>query len=434
MLTTLVHRFPRPRRDRDEEGAIAILFAILSVTLLLVAGMVVDLGLARDVRGRSQISSDAAALAAANATYPNGGVPNITSGVAAAKAYAAQNFDVAATDWPGCVDAGHLAYLPDAGDECVSFDSQTNPTRVRVRMPVRTVTTTLGVLAGVESIPITTAAGAELTKLGKHPCGFCVLGSGLHNFQNGDVTLSGADIYVNGSADVGSNGLIATDGKIYVQNDASGPLASYEPDPITHVPAITDPLAQLTLPPDFSALQNHTDPCTQGPGIYTGQNLNNKVCNLTPGLYVIRAGTWDGSGNQSGRLAGTGVTLYFTCSSGTDPTPCAGAAGADLDASGNYSVAIQAPTSGPLAGLAIVYDRGNTSMLRMTGNGSGGFTGTIYAKSSTLQINGNGCNSTYNSLIVTNNVDMNGNPTCIKATYDVSQNAAPPPGVVALYQ
>ncbi|MCW2817874.1 MAG: hypothetical protein JWR42_661 [Marmoricola sp.] len=423
-----------PRRERDEEGAVALLFAALSLTLLLVAGMVVDLGLARDTRGKSQISSDAAALAAANATYPNGGVPNIAAAVAAAKSYAAQNFAVAATDWSGCVDDHPLAYLPDAGDQCISFNSQTNPTQVRVRMPVRSIATTLGVLAGVQSIPISTSAGAQLTKLAKHPCGFCVLGSGTHNFQNGDVTLAGADIYINGSADVGSNGLIATDGKIYVQNDADGPLASYEPDPITHVPAITDPLAQLPLPPDFSALQNKTDPCTQGPGIYTGQNLNNKTCNLLPGLYVIRAGTWDGSGNQTGRLAGTGVTLYFTCSNGTVPAPCAGTAGADLDVSGNYSVAIQAPTSGPLAGLAIVYDRQNTSMLRMTGNGSAGFTGTIYARSSTLQINGNGCNSTYNSLIVTNNVDMNGNPTCIKASYDVTQNTAPPPGIVALYQ
>ena len=78
---------------------------------------------------------------------------------------------------------------------------------------------------------------------------------------------------MNGSANVGSNGLIASDGNIYIQNTASGPLSNYQPDPTTNVPAITDPLANLVLPPAaMSTLTYKTgSPCgtgpTAGPGI-----------------------------------------------------------------------------------------------------------------------------------------------------------------------
>ena len=55
---------------RDEQGAIAILVAMTSVVLFIIAAMVVDLGLARDTRRQSQNAADASALAAANALYP----------------------------------------------------------------------------------------------------------------------------------------------------------------------------------------------------------------------------------------------------------------------------------------------------------------------------------------------------------------------------
>ncbi len=264
----------------------------------------------------------------------------------------------------------------------------------------------------------------------------------MHNFQNGDVTVSNADIYVNGSSNVQSNGLVSTNGQIYVQNTASGPLSSYQPDPRTNVPPISDPLAGVPLPPDMSTLTAKTDPCNEGPGIYTGKNLNNMTCTLTPGLYVIRAGTWDGSGSGGGTLVGHGVTLYFTCSDAgnTQVQACtSGQSGGALDASGNYLLDLQAQlttptTNGAIQGVTIAYDRNNTAPLRMTGNGSSGFVGAIYAKSSTLQINGNGCSTTYNSMVVTDNMDMNGTNSCLTATYSVDQNPAPAPGAVHLYE
>lgn len=427
--------FNRSRTPRDEDGLVVVMFALVAVVLLLIAGMVVDLGLARDTRRQSQNAADASALAAANVMYASSGVADFPAALSAAKTYARTNFGVALTSWPGCTDSERLTYAPDPANTCISFDSLTAPSKVRIQIPTREVATTFGSLAGVASIPIRTSAGANIARSAGQPCGLCLLGAGTHNFQNGDVTVSGADIYLNGSADVSSNGLVSTTGQIYVENYASGPSSSYQPAATMNAPRLPDPLADIVLPPaTVSALSPKSNPCTDGPGIYsTTQNLNGKVCILQPGLYVIRSGTWDGSGNSAGTLTGAGVTLFFTCSSGNVVTACSsGQQGAKLDASGNYAIQLQAPITGALQGLSIVYDRENVSLLRLTGNGTA-FTGTIYGSSATLQINGNGCSNAYQSMLVVSDLVMSGNGTCLKATYAVGQNPAPKVGV-GLYQ
>ena len=424
------------RRSRDESGTIAVAVGISSALLLVLCSMVVDLGLARDTRRSSQAASDASALAAGNALYPLGPVPDFPAAVTAARSYAAVNFGVSPGDWFGCVDEERYPITPDPGNLCISFDLALSPTKVRVRMPTKDVGMVFGGLTGVSSVPIVTGAVATIDVSPTQPCGLCVLGQGTHDFQNGDVSVSGADIYVNRSSDVSHNGLVSTDGRILVEGVAGGPSSRYQPSAISPSPRLADPLASLPLPPaGLSSLVARTDPCLQGPGIYTGQNLNNKACVLQPGLYVIRAGTWDGAGNGAGQLVGVGVTLYFTCSSGNAVTACsAGQEGATFDASGNYGVGIAAPTTGPLAGVAIAYDRNNSSMLRMTGNGALSFTGAIYAPSARLQINGNGCAHAYNSMIVVRDVDMNGNNSCLQGRYNVNQNPPPQRGELSLYR
>ena len=125
-------------------------------------------------------------------------------------------------------------------------------------------------------------------------------------------------------------------------------------------------------------------------------------------------------------LGGTGVTLYFTCGTPATPTVCGpGVAGATLDATGNGQVALSPPTSGPLQGVAIAFDRNNTATLRMTGQGMGMMHGAIYLPAGELQMNGNGCSQS-NSAIVVNSIEMNGNPACLSVMADPSTNPVPP--------
>ena len=447
-------------RSRDEEGAIAVIVAISAVMIFILAALVVDLGLARDTKRQAQNGADAAALAAGNALY--GGVftsplvPKFDEAVQAAKEFAEVNYGVTDAEWATCTDPLALPYSHPGAPACISFAYKadddgvplpddpaldaTKPDTVRVLIPTREVDTTLGALAGVSAVPIAAPAEAGVVFDEEPPCALCIIGPGPHDLQNGGVEVDGGNIHFNGSVQVQNNGLVSTDGVITVEDSASGPLSSYDPDPDVGAPAIPDPLGFMTMP-DITGLTPRTNPCSSnlaigGPGLYGSVNLNSLTCNLSPGLYVIAGSSsvWDMSGNDSTLLAGSGVTLYFTCGTPAVPAPCAAnATGATLDASGNAQLSIQAPTSGPLKGLAIVFDRNNSSTMRWTGNGGAGFLGTVYAPAATIQMNGNGC-SEYDALIVVGTIEMNGNPSCLQSSFAGGDNVDLPPAALHLTQ
>ena len=253
---------------------------------------------------------------------------------------------------------------------------------------------------------------------------------------NGDAFVSGADVHFNGSVDVSSNGLVVTNGAITVEGSATGPLSNYTPDPTPNQPRITNPLADYPARPDYSALTAKTNPCgtgsTHGPGIYCGYSFGNDPCALQPGLYVI-TGTFDLSGNAT--ITGSGITLFFTCSTSGVPERATRAnAGGTIDNTGNGNLGITAPTVDPYKGMAIWYDLNNEALMRMNGNGATGFTGTIYAPAATMRMRGNGCSSTFNSLIIVSDLEMDGNPPCLRSSYTQTANVEIPPGALHLDQ
>ena len=127
--------------------------------------------------------------------------------------------------------------------------------------------------------------------------------------------------------------------------------------------------------------------------------------------------------------ATSGVTLYFTCGTTSAVTPCTppGQDGGWLDAAGNGNISITAPSSGPTKGLAIAYDRLNTRELNLSGNGTGAIIGTIYAYSSKMRYDGNGCSQTNRALIVVDRLEFNGSPACLKSDYTLNENVYVPP-------
>jgi hypothetical protein len=427
----------RGARARDESGVVAVIVAACAILLFAAAALVVDLGKARDVRRMAANAADASALAAGNALYLNTGVlaPKFTEAVDAAKLYAANNYGITAAQWAACTDPNALPYVPAGSTPCISFDQLVKPTKVRVRIPVKDVDTPFGSVIGRRKISVSAHAVSKLLTSTKSPCALCILGGGTHDLQNGDATASGGDIAFNGNVSVGANGLVATDGSIFVQGTADGPLANYTPDPVVGRPAIADPLSFVALPPDMSGLTVKTDPCTQGPGKYGSVDLRSRTCTLQPGLYVVAgsSGTkWDLSGNDATQMLGTGVTVYLTCGTPATPVVCtSGQSGATFDASGNASLGFTAPSSGPMQGLAIVMDRNNSATFRLAGQGASGLTGTIYMPAGTIEMNGNGC-ATIDALIVTKDLAMNGNPACLISDYLPSQNVEFQPGSLQL--
>ncbi|GAA4103522.1 hypothetical protein GCM10023066_52370 [Nocardioides kongjuensis] len=419
----MVHMTRPCRRDAsDERGVVAVLTALIAVVLLMTASLVIDLGLARDVRGQAQNAADASALAAGNVLYDAHGDAQLAVAIAAAQDYAAKNFDVPAAAWGGCKDPGHLTYAP--ASQCISFDDPDRPSRVRVRVPQRTVKTALAGLMGVSEMKIGAIATSTLDPGVVFKCSLCVLGEGTHTLGNGDATVTASSVHFNGSVSTGPNGIVEAIGdgnEITVENTATG---NYDP-PAEHVATkMGDPLGAMVLPTPAGTAR--TNPCTDGPGVYGSRSFgNNETCVLSPGLYVL-TGTWDMGNNTVFR--GTGVTLYVVCGTPTAPRFCAttGEAGGQFDASNGNELSLTAGALG-FSDLAIVYDRHNTSPVHVQGNGQTNIYGSIYALSSTLYANGNSGNGVTSGSIVVNDLYMNGQLSHLKVTNGLDREWRRPP-------
>lgn len=439
-----------PRRDRDEEGAVAILFALLAVVLLLVSGIVVDLGLARDTARSSQNAADSSALAGANILYPTSGTctldtapatpPCFLDAIAAAKAYAQVNFKVTEVDWTGCTDTAKY-YVPAGQSACISFTDDTlattrpsQPTKIRVVVPLRSVATGFGQLAGVSKIDITRSARVALIPGTARSCGLCLLGTGTSGLGNGDVTVNGGSVHSNGTIDSGPNGLMVANPSPNTITVSGTCPNNCSPKAVEGVPLIADPyLNTLPLPPaGMAGLQVKTNPCLQGPGIYGAVSLPNSTCDLAPGLYAF-TGTW-GMGNNTVLKGIGGVTLYGTCGTPAAPAVCtAGQSGGSLDTK-NGETQIVAPTTGALKGLAIIYDRKNIAGLNIQGNGNSYVTGAIYAPKALLEFPGNSCVDVTNGPVIVDQLYGNGNKGCVNLVSAVGASIPAPPSGASLDQ
>ncbi|MGO4343156.1 pilus assembly protein TadG-related protein [Pedococcus sp. 2YAF34] len=366
-------------RARGERGAVAVVVAIVTMFVLLFsAAIVVDLGNARAVRRESQNSADAAALAAANALYPfpasnsckagSQASPCFTDAVRAVKDYALWNFRVATNDsgWSSC-DAPIAPAIAPSGENCITFDKAVSPTTVSVVIPVKDSPGFFGGFTGKTKIPVSSNASARVHV--EFKCSLCFMGS--INAGNGDFTVNGGGIAINGSANVGSAQQANWSGAfIGVVAGTNG--GKWTPT-ANQIPSFSDPLASLHLPLDTTGLSSFSDPCSSGPGIYTAKVEIGK-CILQPGLYVI-SNTW--SMKNKSELDGTsGVTLYFKGPNG------------QIDMKNGDLNIVGQKAAGPLQRYAIIYDRDNPNPVSLQGNGTSTIDGILYAPASALDFNG----------------------------------------------
>ena len=461
----------------DEAGVVLIFVVIMLAVLLGMLALVVDVGNARQQRRQAQVAADAAALSAVEVieTYGPGfeGSPGQwTSVIQQVKGYAKQNFGVEASDWVGCTDASRLTFTPDTGNtnQCISADFSMWPVplpgdpvhtvnRLRVRIPQRTIQTFFGQVLGADELSTGAASTASVTRTSNTitntietvtpggPCALCVLqDTGLTlDGQNGDITITGGGVVAN-SVGTGTSGLAASlnpNGHVKINtpgNTIGGPGApgrwggtGYDPAP-TYKDAVVDPLAAIpqcgngglgdggttTVPTECNPGIARTDNTTiLQPGIYT--RIRNSHT-LTPGVYVLKG---DITLNGNDLLQGDGVTLYMACSQ--YPLPCdPGQVGAGIKATGNGAMRLTGPESGTYKGLVIFADRNNAATQTFRGNGTNesgpqsGSSGTIYMKTGTMDLRGNGY--TLASMIVTGKFSMDGNPSAVTIAYDLGKN------------
>jgi Flp pilus assembly protein TadG len=449
------------RRLREDGGAVAVMTAIMAVVLLSLAALVVDLGLARDSRRQAQNTADAAALAAANALYATSDPDRLNQpgdfdgAVVAAKEYAASNYGVTDGEWASCTTDDPLGYVHSTSrTNCISFDDDLYPREVLVVVPVRNTPVFFGGVVGYEGTTISALAQARLDPGGRRLCTFCVLGSGPHDLQNGNLEVTGGNVWFNGDVEVNPEGGVNSTKDFVVGDDGS----TFEDGGNTYVeggigangnkvqggnaqvgqPRIVDPLAAEVLPFAMqSSLAGGTDPCTQGPGIYGDLTVKGTCEFPEPGLYVFTGKVDLGGG---GTLITNGATLYFTCGSGSSAEPCdsPGEEGGFIEATGNPTYQFNAPQKATHPGLdelwgyALVFDRYNTATTWLRGTADSYISGTVYGPSMTLDIGGTADNTTpFSSWFVIGRLLMNGSAT-ITVDFDSSKNRRPSEGARGL--
>ena len=326
--------------------------------------------------------------------------------------------------------------------------------RIRVVLPDRAVGTAFGGVLSRSALSTRASAVAGITRtrtqvrtarstsVAGGPCAICLLGDGLVlDGQNGDIEVTGGSVVVDANPASGYAATLLPNGHVHVLGGGSigGPGGAakfsgggWSPTPTTR-DAVTDPLAAVPACGTGSTCPTNAASATGtvlDPGVYTTISGSHT---LNPGIYVVKGGITL-RGNDL--LSGTGVMIYLACSA--YPAPCtAGTAGARITATGNGALRLTGPTARqcesqssvcPYVGLTVFADRQNTAVQTFRGNGTNeagavsGSSGTLYLRSGTLDLRGNGY--TLTSMIVAGKITMVGNPSGITIAYDLSRNYA----------
>jgi len=366
-------------REARDEGAVAVIVAVVCTVIFSLAAIVIDLGLARDQRRQAQNTADSAALAAAQflSTSANSSSP---SDAELAQASTIANRFVAANDWP-------------EGVSRFEFDAATSTVTVGLRSRDTPTLFAGFVQSAPPAVSATAKASWATTAL---RCAVCFLQDS--DLQNGTIAVIGAgSVAFGGSLDSRRQGSITISG-----TGSTGVVGTAPPPegrgffnpPIRKIRPFEDPYAALPLPPPGADFTKPSSTPSEGAECNPGNYVDLENCGtIEPGLYVL---TGDAKLTGRSTLVANGVTLYFTCSESrggaTFPRACAagGEAGATFGAAGNGTVTLNAPVSGDYAGFAVLYDRNNTGDLKYAGNGALTVNGVVYAARARTTMRGNG--------------------------------------------
>lgn len=202
----------------------------------------------------------------------------------------------------------------------------------------------------------------------------------------GSASLTAYAIGVVGGASVSSSDVNVTNG-------------------IEHIDAVPDPYQDVQVPSyagcDDTNLKVKVD-TTISPGVYCNGISVNAGATLTfnPGIYYIDRGTM--SVNGGGAIIGTGVTLIFTSSSGTN--------WATANINANASVNLTAPVGGPTAGLVIFGDPKAPvgTAFSFEGGSTQVLGGAIYAPTGAISYSGGAATSGSCTQIIGDTVTFTG--------------------------
>lgn len=365
------------RGREGEAGALAPVAALLMVVLLGFAGLGIEVALWQLERRALQGAADAAAASAAHALIDGQSVADQARAVAATFGY---------TDGVDGVTV-EVNVPPTRGSKAGNASAVEVIVR-RDRPPL--------LAAFFLDAPVT-LGGRAVASVEGASSGFCVLvmevtaqstqvhGASTINLPNCGLAVNSANaqaVIVTGSASITATHVSIVGN--YRTTGVARITTTVAPAPATGQAPLEDPYADVQIPAFAGCNHNSYHlgsnlKATLYPGVYcNGLRVDNAAeATLMPGIYYIDRGTFTVAGSAKFNAL-NGVTFVLTSSTGSNfPS---------IYQEGATTMNIQAPTTGPFAGIAIYQDRRApaTGNNRFTGSTRQNIVGAIYLPRQTV--------------------------------------------------
>ena len=384
---------------RDGRGGTAVIFALATPAVALLACGAIDLASVNADQTSMQDTADATALAMAKQL----GVATAPGIISRATAYADQQLgpmvqnDAVAVNTTIAADNSSVTVVL-TGHRSSFFGNLLPP--------------------GGWSM----SAHATAATLGQLP--LCVLSSGLAAGSNiqltGQSKMTAANCLVQSNNDItAQNGAALVAGLAQAVGTASG---SITPAAQTGAPSIADPFASMTMNPPLLGLCNPLDVVYSVgvnvlmPGTHCGNITVRDGASLVlmPGDHYFAEGSLQMQQNSS--LTGSDVVLVFDATS-------------SFSFQNSSTINLSGRKSGPLAGFVIATTRDNTQTFSISSTSARKLEGTVYIPSATLNVTGTSNSVADQSawtVVVAQDIQLSGSPNMvINANYASSQVPVP---------
>lgn len=378
----------------DESGSYLMMAAIMMPTLVGLIGLGTDYGLWIHTRQKMQNAADSAAYSAALAVTGAGG-DAITQAYAMASSFGLSDgfngvtisVNKPPTSGPNMSTAGAIEVIirqPQARLFSVLLSSQSLVVKSRaVAIPGVNGTGCVVALNKAASSAINVQGTADIALTG------CALYDDSSNSSalnvGGSGTIKAQDIYVVG----GINGNVTASGSV-----------------VTGASSIADPYSDVSMG-SFSGCDqinmSAKNTLTLSPGVYCKGLSLNAGANVTlkPGVYYFDQGSLTVNGGAT--LTGTGVTLVFTSSTGSNY--------ADATINGGATINLTAPTTGGTAGIVILGDKNmpTGTVFKFNGGSSQIMTGAIDLPKAAVQFAGGSNSGQACTQLIADTITFTGN-------------------------
>ena len=378
------------RLRSDRRGNVAIIFGLAVVPIFGAVGAAVDYSAANSSRTEMQAAADESALAVAKE------VRKLTSSLIEQKGsdYFNANFRRYNTQ----IKEVHTVYDPAKSTVTVTASG--------------TVKTAFMQLVHVSQMPI----GARAVAIAANDGMGCVLSlnatasSATSISGTANVNLKGCDLYDNSNntsaLTAGGSGHLSAR-YVGVVGGVTGKAAITTKEGLdTGISPIADPYAEVSFPP-FSGCNytNHTVKNVEtysAPTVFCkGLSVNaGATLTLNPGIYYIDRGSFSVNGGAT--VKGTGVTIVFTSSTGSNY--------ATASINGGANVNLTAPSSGPTAGIVFFGDRKAPAgtVFKFEGGATQVFMGALYLPKGDVSFAGGSDTTTGCTKLIGNTIKFTG--------------------------